>query len=105
MNHPRRSTIFLCSMTGLTLLFAAMLFHARGRQAAEMAGLERTAGLVAEAGLTDLCLFTEASYARNPTQTDLQTPFLEHPVSLEHFPSGSLMLPAEQPKDRHAEIH
>jgi hypothetical protein len=51
------------------------------------------AAMVRELGLTDLCLFTEASYTRHITQTDLRTPFQEFPLSLEHFPSGSLMLP------------
>jgi hypothetical protein len=60
--------------------------------------LGQAAGMVKEAGLTDLCLFTEASYTRNPSQTDLQTPFQEHPMSLEHFPSGSLMPPPEHRK-------
>lgn len=41
--------------------------------------------------LTDLCLFTEASYTRHPSMTDLNTPFKDHPLSLEHFPSGAIM--------------
>ena len=39
--------------------------------------------------LTDLCLFTEARYTRNPSQADLNSAFQDHPFSLEHFPSGS----------------
>ena len=41
--------------------------------------------------LTDLCLFTEASYTRHMSQSDLHTPFQDSPMSLEHFPSGSLV--------------
>lgn len=41
--------------------------------------------------LTDLCLFTEARYTRHPSLADLHTPFQDHPMSLEHFPSGGLM--------------
>jgi hypothetical protein len=55
--------------------------------------LQANQTLVAELGLTDLCLFTEASYTRNPTQTDLNTAFQDHPLALEHFPSGSLIQP------------
>ena len=51
------------------------------------------AGLVARLQLTDLCLFTEARYTRHLTQADLNTPFQDHPLSLEHFPSGSFTEP------------
>ena len=54
-------------------------------------------GLVRELQLTDLCLFTEASYTRHPTQADLHTPFQDHPMSLEHFPSGSVVMPPHFP--------
>jgi hypothetical protein len=96
---------FLFSLAALVLLFAIMCVHARVRQEAEMAGIARMAAMVREVGLTDLCLFTEASYTRNPSQTDLQAPFQEHPVSLEHFPSGSIIPPPEHQKDIHAAIH
>jgi len=49
--------------------------------------------LVAEMGLSDLALFTEARYTRHPTQTDLHTAFQDHPMAIEHFPSGSLIPP------------
>lgn len=45
--------------------------------------------------LTDLCLFTEARYTRHPTQADMHSPFQDHPMSLEHFPSGSLLGPPQ----------
>jgi hypothetical protein len=44
-------------------------------------------------GLTDLSLFVEARYARHPSQADRFAPFQDHPTSLEHFPSGSLVPP------------
>jgi hypothetical protein len=43
--------------------------------------------------LTDLSLFTEARYTRHPSMADLNTAFQDHPLSLEHFPSGSLIIP------------
>lgn len=49
--------------------------------------------LVRELGLTDLALFTEARYTRHPTQTDLHSPFQDHPGAIEHFPSGSILPP------------
>jgi hypothetical protein len=49
--------------------------------------------LVRELGLTDICLTTEANYTRHLTQADLTTAFQDHPLSLEHFPSGTWILP------------
>ena len=43
--------------------------------------------------LTDLCLFTDARYARHPSMADLHTAFQDSPMSVEHFPSGTLVLP------------
>ncbi len=50
---------------------------------------------VARLGLSDLCLFTDARYARHPAIADLFSPFQDHPRSLEHFPSGSLVGPPD----------
>jgi len=93
MRSVRASTYFLCSLAALALLFAILTAHASMRRASEAAGLNRMAEMVGAARLTDLCLFTEASYTRHPSQTDLRTPFQDHPFSLEHFPSGSLLPP------------
>ena len=35
----------------------------------------------------------EARYTRHPALADRHAPFQEHPLALEHFPSGSLILP------------
>ncbi len=43
--------------------------------------------------LTDLCLFTEARYTRHPSQADLHSAFMDHPLAFEHFPTGSLISP------------
>jgi hypothetical protein len=47
--------------------------------------------LVKQLGLTDPALFTEASYIRHLSQADRHTAFQDHPVALEHFPTGSLV--------------
>jgi len=44
-------------------------------------------------GLSDLALFTEARFTRHPSMADLHSAFQDHPASLDHFPSGSLVLP------------
>ena len=49
--------------------------------------------IVEKYGLTDLCLFTDAQYTRSPAVADFNTPFQDHPVSMEHFPSGSIIGP------------
>jgi hypothetical protein len=51
--------------------------------------------LVRTLELTDLCLFTEARYTRHLSQADLNAPFQDHPMSLEHYPSGSLVMPPD----------
>jgi hypothetical protein len=89
----RPSTRFLLFLGACAALLAAAFAHAaaeRGRLGPEV---EERAALVRRLGLTDLCLFTEARYTRHPSQSDLFTPFQEHPGSLEHFPSGSLAAP------------
>ena len=55
--------------------------------------LDEKREMVKRLDLTDLCLFTEANYTRHLTQADGHVPFQDHPVSLEHFPSGSLLRP------------
>lgn len=58
--------------------------------------LAARAALVERLGLTDLALFTEARYTRNPSQADLHAAFQDHPFAIEHFPSGSLVAPPRQ---------
>lgn len=55
------------------------------RAAARMA---TSAALVKGARLTDLALFPEARYTRNPSMADLHTAFQDAPMSFEHFPAG-----------------
>lgn len=89
----RRSNTYLAFLAACLLLFVAMLVHAavgRGRAAP---ALERTTELVRRLELTDLCLFTEARYTRHPSMADVNSPFQDSPLSLEHYPSGSLMSP------------
>lgn len=89
----RKSTVFI-SLTALSLaaLFAIAADAALRSRGAVKALAERR-GLVKSLSLTDLVLFTDARYTRHPAMADLHTPFQDHPMSLEHFPSGSLMPP------------
>jgi hypothetical protein len=70
-----------------------MFAHASFRTGKDISLLNEKRDIVKKLELTDLCLFTEASYTRHLTQADLHTPFQDYPVSLEHFPSGSIVRP------------
>lgn len=88
--NSHRLFVFLAFFIALFLLTFA-------DSARQRAGRASTAGanaqMVARLGLTDLCLFTEARYTRHPSQADLHSAFQDHPVGLEHFPSGALLPP------------
>ena len=89
----RRSSVFLL-ITALNLtLFLLMPLHSRRQshgeakpQSAQLRSLQ----------VTDLCLATEARYTRHPAMADRHAPFQEHPLALEHFPTGSMILPLHQ---------
>jgi hypothetical protein len=89
----RRSTLYIFFTLFNLGLFALMLLHVRHGQASAQAGLLARARMVKELQLTDLCLFTEARYTRNPAMADLFAALQDHPLALEHFPSGSLVAP------------
>ena len=89
----RHSNMLALLLLLLLTLATVALLHAR--RTADLAGpkQERNRKMVAQLRLTDLCLTTEAPYTRNPSLADRYAPFQDHPVSLEHFPSGALIAP------------
>ena len=89
----RKSSLFLLFLAAGIIFLVLMFVHASVQMKAGAASLQAKADLVGKLGLTDLCLFTEASYTRHLSQADLHTPFQDGPMSLEHFPSGSLVMP------------
>ena len=89
----RLSTAYL-GVTGLLLiLLTGLVLHAFQERKNEGPLLSQMADMVNRLNLTDLCLFTEASYTRHLAMTDLNTPFQDSPFSFEHFPTGALVLP------------
>lgn len=89
----RRADIFgLLTSTGIILLMTLMV-HGTADDATETKRLVRMQLLVAELQLTDLALLTEARYTRHPTQADHFAPFQDHPLALDHFPSGMFWSP------------
>ena len=69
------------------------MIHGRQNQIKSEATLMANAELVGRLKLTDLSLFTEARYTRHPSMADLHSAFQDHPLALDHFPSGSLVTP------------
>jgi hypothetical protein len=81
-------------LTGtLGILFGAGMLTATLGTSVETRAMARNQELVRQLGLSDLALFTEARYTRHPSMADLHTAFQDHPVSFDHFPSGSLVPP------------
>lgn len=78
------------SSTGLLLL---LFIHPAVTAKSDRERIRNEAELVRQLGLTDLCLFTEARYTRHLTQADLHSAFQDHPMALDHFPSGAMVRP------------
>ena len=89
----RKSTVFFFFITVGAILFAALMIHGRQDYIKSEATLMANAELVGRLKLTDLSLFTEARYTRHPSMADLHSAFQDHPLALDHFPSGSLVTP------------
>lgn len=87
----RKSHAFLLLMVIGFVLVAVMFVHAGFLGTSEEARVNRRKELVRKLELSDLCLFTDARYARHPSMADLHTPFQDYPLSFEHFPSGSIL--------------
>ncbi|HLO79016.1 MAG TPA: hypothetical protein VK196_21380 [Magnetospirillum sp.] len=90
----RPADLALAALALACLAVAGTFVHARQGVDQGRASLARQAELVERLGLTDLALFTEARYTRHPSQADHNAPFQDHPLALEHFPSGSVLPPA-----------
>jgi hypothetical protein len=89
----RKSSVFLALAGVQAALLGLCLLHAGRAVDAARPAVARRAATVKALGLTDLCLFTDASYTRHLALADLHAPLQEHPLCLEHFPAGSLTAP------------
>ena len=84
---------FLLFTAASLTIFMLLPLHARHSQRHPAGGLKLQGTQLQNLHVTDLCLTTEARYTRHPAMADRHAPFQEHPLALEHFPSGSLILP------------
>ncbi|RJR42063.1 MAG: hypothetical protein C4576_16845 [Desulfobacteraceae bacterium] len=90
----RKSDLYLIFMLFLvTLLLGVLVIYPPLTAYEHQAILEEKKRFVKDLELTDLCLFTDARYARHLSQADLHSAFQDHPLAMDHFPSGSLVLP------------
>lgn len=95
----RKSSFFFLFLSGSSLVLALLGLHAAFQTRTDLVRLQQEAALIRNFRLTDLCLATEARYTRHPSQSDRHSPFQSHPLALEHFPSGALILPPDTIKN------
>ncbi|MCF8056948.1 MAG: hypothetical protein K9K37_09955 [Desulfocapsa sp.] len=89
-----RPSALLFSLIAVIILVDTLFWAANRYQKKDLeTKLSSQQRLVGTFGLTDLALSTEARYTRHPAVTDSVAPFMDHPGSIEHFPSGSFILP------------
>ena len=96
----RKSTAFLLFTLGNAILLVLLLWSGRYASGEARAMRETSRLMVQQPQLTDLCLFTEARYTRHPSMADLHSAFQDHPLALDHFPSGSLTTPPRFRRER-----
>jgi hypothetical protein len=89
----RKSNIYLVYIAVNLALLVLMFVHAAYTREADMPYLREKSEMVRKFSLTDLCLFTDARYTRNPSMADRHSAFQDMPMSFDHFPSGSVMPP------------
>ena len=82
--------LLVAALAALGLL--AGLDAARRHSGAE-ARLAANRALARWVVFTDPALFTDARYTRHPSLADRHSAFQDHPLALEHFPSGTLVVP------------
>ncbi len=92
LDGPRGSTLAAAALAVLTAS-GAVLVAVTLSQTHPAADRVAARDLAAALALSDVALFTEARYTRNPSLADLHSAFQDGPGSLEHFPTGSLVMP------------
>lgn len=89
----RPALIFSLLLCLLLALDGALLMAGHDRRRSQNAALAQLEAATSGLGLTDLAVATEARYTRHPAVSDPMAPFMDHPGSIEHFPTGTFWLP------------
>ncbi|MCK4911492.1 MAG: hypothetical protein KAR83_07605 [Thermodesulfovibrionales bacterium] len=92
MRH-KKAEVFLIATAVMATLLCLCLLHGRVQENLRADELAKRSRMVEELMLTDLALFMEARYTRHLSLADRHSAFQDHPMSLEHFPAGSLAGP------------
>ncbi len=100
----RRADLLLLGIAAGLVLFGLMFLDEYVRNKPQRTGMLDRAGMVRSLMLTDLCLFTEARYARHLSQADIHSAFQDHPRSAEHFPAGSFTRPPKGIRTLHEKV-
>ncbi|HQG31154.1 MAG TPA: hypothetical protein PLA83_04435 [Deltaproteobacteria bacterium] len=87
----RKSEMLMLYLALNLLACTVLLFHAFISSESGSGRIREERAFVRSLGLTDICLFTEASYTRNPAVADRHTSFQDSPMCFDHFPSGALV--------------
>ena len=83
----------LGAVAGVLLLGSLLAWGVGVKRAAYVDHIAGAARLTGPLGLSDLALSTEARYTRHPAVSDRVVIGMDHPGSLDHFPSGSFFNP------------
>jgi hypothetical protein len=89
----RKSSLFFIFVGLGAAAFFFMAGHSYYENLKARVAWREKARMVERLELTDLCLFTDARYSRHPSMADRHTPFQDSPMAMEHFPSGTVVLP------------
>jgi hypothetical protein len=95
MNGRRPATGALL-VSGTILLFCGLVFAGiADRRNNQVSELRHVRQIVADLGLTDLALSTEARYTRHLALSDRAVVGMDHPGALDHFPSTLFFAPVQ----------
>ena len=100
----RKSKVFFIYIIVQTILLGCMFANASYKRKIDRDRFQNNLKLVRRLSLTDLCLFTEASYTRHLSLADFHAAFQDSPMAQEHFPSGSLLGHPQADRNIHANV-
>lgn len=75
----------------VTVYFTSIVFDINNRRMLENEKIVVLQGVVSFLGISDLALSTEARYLRHAVVSDPLVPWMDHPCSIEHFPSSLII--------------